>query len=125
MNYNMHDFSDIPIENILFKGEKFNIIKDGYPVSAGHCLIVTKKIKKTFFDLNVEEKQELLEMIDKAKEIIEKEHQPDGYNIGMNCGETAGQTIEHFHCHVIPRYKGDMDNPKGGIRHCIKGKGYY
>ena len=121
----MSGFSNIPIENILFEGKQLNIIKDAYPVSVGHCLIVTKKIKKTFFDLDIEEKQELLEMIEKAKEIIEKEHQPDGYNIGMNCGEPAGQTIGHFHCHVIPRYKGDMDDARGGIRHCVKGKGYY
>lgn len=55
----------------------------------------------------------------------EREFAPDGYNIGMNCGEAAGQTVMHFHCHLIPRYKGDMENPRGGIRHCIAGKGYY
>ena len=60
-----------------------------------------------------------------AKNIIKSKFSPDGYNIGMNCGETSGQTVMHFHCHVIPRYKGDMDNPRGGIRHCIYGKGYY
>ena len=64
-------------------------------------------------------------MIDKSKELIEKNHSPDGYNIGMNCGESAGQTVMHFHCHVIPRYKGDMDNPRGGIRYCIPEKGNY
>ena len=63
--------------------------------------------------------------IELAKSIIEKEHEPDGYNIGMNCGESAGQTVFHFHCHLIPRYKGDMENPRGGIRHCINGKGNY
>ena len=54
-----------------------------------------------------------------------KNHSPNGYNIGMNCGESAGQTVMHFHCHVIPRYKDDMDNPRGGIRHCIPEKGNY
>ena len=57
--------------------------------------------------------------------IIEKKHKPNGYNIGMNCGESAGQTVFHFHCHLIPRYNGDMENPRGGVRHCINGKGYY
>jgi len=52
-------------------------------------------------------------------------HQPDGYNIGMNCGSAAGQTVMHFHCHVIPRYKGDMADPRGGVRHVVAGKGYY
>ncbi len=67
----------------------------------------------------------LSKLIHKAKELIEKEYNPDGYNIGMNCGEAAGQSVMHFHCHIIPRYKGDMENPKGGIRHCIEGKGNY
>ncbi|MDX1639016.1 MAG: HIT family protein [Balneolaceae bacterium] len=56
---------------------------------------------------------------------MEKKHQPDGWNIGMNCGSVAGQTIFHFHCHLIPRYKGDMDDPSGGVRHSVEGKGYY
>ena len=60
-----------------------------------------------------------------AKKMIELNHSPDGYNIGMNCGTAGGQTIFHFHCHVIPRYNGDMENPRGGIRHCIKGRGNY
>ena len=64
-------------------------------------------------------------MIDKCKKIIYNKLSPNGFNIGMNCGEEAGQTIMHFHCHVIPRYTGDMKKPEGGIRHCIKGKGYY
>jgi diadenosine tetraphosphate (Ap4A) HIT family hydrolase len=64
-------------------------------------------------------------MLDKAKEIIEGEYSPDGYNIGMNCGLSAGQTVMQFHCHLIPRYTGDVDNPKGGVRHSVVGKGYY
>ena len=55
----------------------------------------------------------------------EKEIKPDGYNIGMNCGVTSGQTVMHFHCHIIPRFKGDVDNPRGGVRHCVMNKGYY
>lgn len=64
-------------------------------------------------------------MIIKTKDYIEGSLKPDGYNIGMNCGIPAGQTVMPFHCHVIPRYSGDMENPKGGIRHCISGQGYY
>jgi diadenosine tetraphosphate (Ap4A) HIT family hydrolase len=78
-----------------------------------------------FFDLSKDEKEALITCINKAKELIEKEYSPDGYNIGMNCGEAAGQTIFHFHCHVIPRYKNDMTDPRGGVRHCVEGKGYY
>jgi diadenosine tetraphosphate (Ap4A) HIT family hydrolase len=72
-----------------------------------------------------EEHGNLSEVVEIAKLLIKKEFKPDGYNIGMNCGEAAGQTVFHFHCHLIPRYSGDMENPRGGIRHCINGKGYY
>ena len=86
---------------------------------------ISKTLKKDFFELNDDERNELPIMIEVAKNLIEKDHKPDGYNIGMNCGEAAGQTVMHFHCHVIPRYLGDMENPRGGIRHCVRNKGYY
>lgn len=118
-------FLKISEERIIYKGKRFIIIKDTYPVSPNHLLIISKEPKEDFFSLSKEEQQELPQMITKAKEIAEKTHQPDGYNIGMNCGEAAGQTVFHFHCHVIPRYIGDMKNPRGGVRHCILGKGDY
>lgn len=118
-------FNNIPESQIKYESEHFFIIEDKYPVSRGHLLIISKKEKLDYFNLNDAERLELNNLILKAKVIIEERLSPDGYNIGMNCGETAGQTIFHFHCHVIPRYKGDMEDPKGGIRHCIKGKGYY
>ena len=91
-------------------------------------LPTTDRYTSTFFDppaVDKNEKFELNTLIDLAKGFIEEDSTPDGYNIGMNCGEAAGQTIFHFHCHVIPRFYGDMENPKGGIRHCVEGKGYY
>jgi diadenosine tetraphosphate (Ap4A) HIT family hydrolase len=121
----MKDFSKIPQDNILFKGDNFFIIQDSYPVSPGHLLIVSNSFKKDYFELNQMEIAELDSLIHKCKVIIEKSYKPDGYNIGMNCGEAAGQTVFQFHCHIIPRYKGDMKDPKGGVRHCIAGKGYY
>jgi diadenosine tetraphosphate (Ap4A) HIT family hydrolase len=121
----MKDFSKIPKDKLLFKGEHFFIIKDSFPISPGHLLIVSNNLRRNYFELNKLEAEELNSMIHKCKEIIEKLYIPDGYNIGMNCGEVAGQTIFQFHCHVIPRYIGDMKDPKGGIRHCIEGKGYY
>jgi diadenosine tetraphosphate (Ap4A) HIT family hydrolase len=119
------DFSKIPEESKIYTSEHFFIIKDGFPVSPGHLLIISKQIKKDFFQLSIEEKNELLAIIVKAKELIEQEYTPDGYNIGMNCGEAAGQTVFHFHCHVIPRYKGDMQNPRGGVRGVIPEKMKY
>lgn len=121
----MKDFTSIEQSRILFKNDFFFIIKDEFPVSPGHLLIITNKVRRDYFDLSKAERESLNELIEKAKELIETEFKPDGYNIGMNCGEAAGQTVFHFHCHVIPRYKGDMENPRGGVRHCVTGKGYY
>ena len=121
----MRDFTTIPDSDKIFKGKYFFIIKDRFPVSKGHLLIISNELRKDYFELTREEKFGLIEMIDMAKQFVCGEEQPDGYNIGMNCGEAAGQTVFHFHCHVIPRYIGDMEDPRGGIRHCIVGKGNY
>jgi diadenosine tetraphosphate (Ap4A) HIT family hydrolase len=121
----MKDFTQIEQNRILYQNDFFFIIEDGFPVSSGHLLIISNEVKKNYFDLSDVEKQELVKTIDVAKEIILKEHKPDGFNIGINCGEAAGQTVFHFHCHLIPRYKGDMENPRGGVRHVIPTKGDY
>jgi diadenosine tetraphosphate (Ap4A) HIT family hydrolase len=121
----MKDFTNIPNHSKLYTDEHFFIIKDKYPVSKGHLLIISNELREDFFSLTNEEKVQLSETIEVAKRLIERENKPDGYNIGMNCGEPAGQTVFHFHCHLIPRYLGDMENPIGGVRHCIKDKGYY
>jgi diadenosine tetraphosphate (Ap4A) HIT family hydrolase len=115
----MSVFLSIHEERIIYRGKHFFLIRDIYPVSPGHTLIITNELKRDYFELSEEELDELPEMIQKAKELIESEFQPDGFNIGMNCGETAGQTVFHFHCHVIPRYKGDMEDPRGGVRGVI------
>lgn len=118
-------FLNIPRGNYIFETLSFFVLRDRYPVSPGHSLIITKQLRKDYFDLTPDEQVELVKVIQQVKENILKDYTPDGYNIGMNCGEAAGQTVFHFHCHVIPRYKGDMDDPRGGVRHCISGKGYY
>ena len=121
----MSAFLEFPEERILFRGDNFFIVYDGFPVSDGHCLIISNEVKETYFDLSDEEKADLHSAIDKAKEIIEETRSPGGYNIGMNCGVPAGQTVMHFHCHVIPRYVGDMDQPGGGVRGVIPEKQSY
>ena len=121
----MKDFTEIGSDRIIYRDEYFFIIKDAFPVSPGHLLIISNEVRADYFELTDEEKKCLSKTIDTAKQLVESEHNPDGYNIGMNCGESAGQTVFHFHCHLIPRYVGDMDNPRGGVRHCISGKGYY
>jgi diadenosine tetraphosphate (Ap4A) HIT family hydrolase len=121
----MSVFLSIPEQDILFKNDFFFIIADRYPVSPGHLLIISNEVREDYFHLSDEEKSQFPKMLEIAKSIIESQYKPDGYNLGMNCGLSAGQTIFHFHCHVIPRYKGDMENPRGGVRHCVAGKGDY
>lgn len=118
-------FLDISKKQYILETEHFFVIRDGYPVSPGHSLVISKYLRKDYFELSLEELEELPKAIRLTKENIEQSFNPDGYNIGMNCGEAAGQTVFHFHCHVIPRYIGDMENPRGGIRHCVAGKGNY
>ena len=121
----MKDFTTIDTNRVLFKNDFFFIIKDAFPVSPGHLLIISNEVRRDYFELTNEERINLNELIKFAKEIIENDYKPDGYNIGMNCGEAGGQTVFHFHCHLIPRYIGDMENPRGGVRHCVDGKGFY
>ncbi|WP_132053129.1 HIT family protein [Pseudocnuella soli] len=118
-------FLQIPKEAYVLETKSFFVIRDRYAVSPGHSLIITKEWRSDYFELTAEERVELSQAITLTRESIEREFTPDGYNIGMNCGEAAGQTVFHFHCHVIPRYKGDMRDPRGGVRHCVEGKGYY
>ena len=118
-------FKNLPEDKKIHVGKHFFIIEDNYPVSPGHLLIISNKEKTDYFELSEVEQKELTHLICVSKIIIEQKYKPDGYNIGMNCGESAGQTIFHFHCHIIPRYLGDMYNPRGGVRHCVKGKGNY
>ena len=109
----------------ILEGASVYVRYDKYPVSEGHCLVVPKRHVETWFDMSKVEQAEALELIDKVKVMLDEKHSPDGYNIGMNCGETAGQTIPHAHIHVIPRYKGDMPNPRGGVRGVIPEKQSY
>ena len=118
-------FMGIPPDQHLLRGEHFFVIKDGFPVSPGHCLIVSRQPRTDYFELSEDERHELTALIHEVRLWIEQNHSPDGYNIGMNCGRLAGQTVMHFHCHVIPRYAGDMGKPDGGIRHCVAGNGHY
>ncbi len=98
---------------------------DEFPVSKGHILIISKRHATTFFDLTKEEQISLITLLNECKEYIDKKYNPDGYNVGLNCGEFAGQSVMHVHMHLIPRYKGDVSNPRGGIRGIIPNKKNY
>jgi len=112
-------FTKLREERTLFETEHFFVMEDGYPVSPGHLLVISKEPKPDFFALSDAERLELPSTILLAKAWIDQKHTPDGFNVGMNCGKAAGQTVMHFHCHVIPRYSGDMADPQGGVRGVI------
>lgn len=112
-------------EEIILENEYAFARFDGYPVSDGHVLFMTKRHVKDFFETTIEERKAIFELVDKAKEILDKKYNPTGYNIGMNCGSSAGQTVMHVHVHLIPRYDGDVENPRGGIRGVIPRKQKY
>lgn len=110
---------------VISENEWAFAIYDKYPVNEGHILIIPKRHIQDFFDANHEERLAIADLLDKCKEILDKTYSPHGYNIGINCGEAAGQTIFHLHVHLIPRYAGDMDEPRGGVRGVIPGKRIY
>ena len=100
-------------------------VRDEYPVSPGHTLIVPKRHSGSFFAISVEERKAMLELLDAAKAALDVEFQPDGYNIGINDGAAAGQTVAHLHMHLIPRYAGDRPDPRGGVRWILPEKAKY
>jgi len=92
---------------------------DACPVSEGHTLVIPKRHVETYFDATPEEHGAISILVNVVKELIDKELGPDGYNIGANVGPAAGQTVFHFHMHIIPRYRGDVEDPRGGVRKVI------
>lgn len=118
-------FCDIKEDRIIYQDSLWVAILDGYPVSEGHTLLIPKRHCETYFDLNQVELGALVGAVDHVKEILDSKYQPNGYNIGMNCGEAAGQTVMHCHIHIIPRYNGDCESPRGGVRGCIPSRMFY
>jgi diadenosine tetraphosphate (Ap4A) HIT family hydrolase len=99
--------------------------RDTYAVSPGHTLVIPKRHVASIFDLTEDEVAACIKLINEEKKSIDGEFNPDGYNIGVNVGLAAGQSIFHVHIHVIPRYKGDVENPQGGVRHVIPRNAHY
>ena len=118
-------FCNIEKEKIILESEYSIAFYDNYPVNLGHTLIIPKRHVSNHFELSKNEKNDIWELVDKLKIIIDKKHSPNGYNIGINIGKSAGQTIFHSHIHLIPRYNGDVSNPKGGVRGVIPNKQKY
>lgn len=99
--------------------------RDSYAVSPGHAVVIPRRHVSSFFELTPEEINACMALINEERMLLDEEFKPDGYNIGVNIGPAAGQSIFHVHIHIIPRYKGDVENPQGGVRHVIPRKGHY
>ncbi|WP_149495412.1 DEAD/DEAH box helicase family protein [Roseiconus lacunae] len=100
---------------------------DRFPVTRGHALVVTRRVVATWFDASPDEQAALMSLVNVVKAHLDEtlDPKPNGYNVGFNCGETAGQTVMHVHVHVIPRYPGDVPDPRGGVRYVIPEKANY
>jgi diadenosine tetraphosphate (Ap4A) HIT family hydrolase len=112
-------------DRIAFEQPLVRALWDAFPVSPGHLLVVPRRHVATWFDASEEERATILKALDEAKALVDSHHHPDGYNIGINVGQAAGQTVFHLHVHLIPRYSGDVEDPRGGVRHVIPGRGNY
>jgi diadenosine tetraphosphate (Ap4A) HIT family hydrolase len=100
-------------------------ITDSFPLTQGHTLIVPRRHVASFFELTTNERLAMLGLLDQAKATLDTKYAPDGFNIGVNDGTAAGQTVMHVHIHLIPRYKGDADDPRGGVRWIFPRKADY
>jgi diadenosine tetraphosphate (Ap4A) HIT family hydrolase len=112
-------------DRLLYENELVFAIADHYPVSQGHTLVIPKRHFVTYFEATPQEYAAMGEALRTMKADLDEKYHPDGYNIGVNNGEFAGQTVMHLHVHLIPRYHGDSDRPRGGVRGVIPGKQNY
>lgn len=118
-------FCTLEPTRILFESMSFNVISDGFPISPGHTLIVAKQHISSIFELASDSFLELHAVMHSIKFKLDQELNPDSYNIGINEGPAAGQTIPHLHIHIIPRFKDDIHDPRGGIRWVLPEKAKY
>ncbi len=118
-------FESIPREQWVGHDDLVFAVLDAHPVSRGHTLVIPRRRIESWFDATSAELQAAARMVHVIKSRLDETHAPDGYNVGFNSGAAAGQTVFHAHLHVIPRYAGDVDDPSGGVRHAVMGKGRY
>lgn len=118
-------FCTIPASRILGADDLAIVFRDAFPVSPGHTLIIPRRHVGSFFNVTDDERTAILRLLDTAKVALDDEFRPAGYNVGINDGEAAGQTVLHLHIHLIPRFTGDRDDPRGGVRWIFPGKADY
>jgi len=118
-------FCELPSTRIIARNDHAIAIRDAFPVSPGHTLVIPVRHVGSFFETTAAERQAMLELLDQARSALQQELRPDSYNIGINDGPAAGQTINHMHLHLIPRYLGDCADPRGGVRWIKPSKAAY
>jgi diadenosine tetraphosphate (Ap4A) HIT family hydrolase len=118
-------FCAIPPGRVIDSNDLAFAVGDAFPVAPGHTLIISRRHVESFFDLTPDEVAAVMALLGRAKIRLDAINGPDGYNVGVNVGRAAGQTVMHVHVHLIPRRAGDVADPRGGIRHVIPGKGDY
>jgi diadenosine tetraphosphate (Ap4A) HIT family hydrolase len=118
-------FCTLPSARVLFSNDCAIAFRDAYPLTQGHTLVIPVRHLASFFETTPEERLAMLALLDAAKVQLQSEFGPAGYNIGINDGAAAGQTVGHLHIHLIPRYTGDRPDPRGGVRWVIPEKADY
>jgi diadenosine tetraphosphate (Ap4A) HIT family hydrolase len=112
-------------EHIVLDSAHAFVIRDGFPVSPGHTLVIPRRHVGSFFEVTDAERADLMSLLSAARDEIEREFRPASYNVGINDGAAAGQTVPHLHIHLIPRYDGDRPDPRGGVRWVLPDKAAY
>lgn len=118
-------FCSLPASRIVDETVHCVAIRDTFPVSEGHTLVISKRHVGSLFDLSESEVQDLFRLLARAKQALDAAFRPAGFNVGINDGRAAGQTVPHLHVHLIPRYTGDVPDPRGGIRWIFPEKADY
>lgn len=118
-------FCTLPPGRIILEGPTAFVIRDGFPISPGHTLVIPKRHVGSWFDITDAERNDMASLLTQAKAQLDREFAPDGYNIGINDGAAAGQTVPHLHMHLIPRFTGDREDPRGGVRWIMPEKADY
>lgn len=118
-------FLDVPSSDWVASNRSAFAVRDKYPVTEGHTLVIPRRLISTWWEASPDERADILALVDEVREVLDRTLSPDGYNVGFNAGVAAGQTVHHLHMHIIPRRHGDMADPRGGVRHVIPDRGNY
>jgi ATP adenylyltransferase len=119
-------FCEIPTQRVIMENALAYAVRDGFPVTKGHSLVIPKRHVADYFELSADELLACDELLRRLRQsTLQEDPTVEGFNIGANAGAAAGQTVFHCHIHLIPRREGDVANPRGGVRHTIPGKGHY